>query len=110
MPAKTPPHPRIATRAQWRAARLKLLKHEKEVTRHHDRVSAELRRLPMVKIDKDYVFDGPRGKCRLLDLFEGRRQLIVYHFMFDPKKKNACMGCTGYVDSIGDLSMLHERD
>jgi predicted dithiol-disulfide oxidoreductase (DUF899 family) len=109
MPAKTPAHPRIASRKQWLTARLKLLAHEKEVTKHQDRVSAERRRLPMVNIEKDYVFAGAGGKRRLRDLFEGRRQLIVYHFMFDPDKKNACPGCTGYVDAIGDLSMLHDR-
>ena len=60
-----------------------LLGHEKEL-KHYDRVNAERRRLPMVKIEKDYVFDGPNGKQSLKDLFDGRRQLIVYHFMFDP--------------------------
>ena len=78
------PHPRIVPEGQWLAERKKLLVHEKELTKHHDRVNAERRRLPMVKIEKDYVFDGPNGKQSLKDLFDGRRQLIVYHFMFDP--------------------------
>lgn len=102
-------HPKVASRDEWLAARKELLAKEKEVTRHHDRVSAERRRLPMVKIEKDYVFDGPEGKRSLRDLFEGRRQLIVYHFMFDPKWDEGCPGCTGYVDSLGDLTLLNER-
>jgi predicted dithiol-disulfide oxidoreductase (DUF899 family) len=85
------------------AERKKLLVHEKEVTRHRDRVSAERRRLPMVKPSPD----GPRS---LLDLFDGRRQLIAYYFMFDPEWDKGCPGCTGYVDSLGDLGLLHARD
>ncbi|MES2695166.1 MAG: DUF899 domain-containing protein [Verrucomicrobiota bacterium] len=107
--ASTLPHPPIASRDQWRSARLKLLGDEKEVTKHHDRVSAERRRLPMVKLEKDYVFDGPKGKVSLGELFEGRPQLIVYHFMFDPKWEKGCPGCTGLVDALGDLSLLEER-
>ena len=103
-------HPEIASRDEWLAERRKLLVHEKEATRHHDRVSAERRRLPMVKLDKEYTFNGPDGPRSLLDLFDDRRQLIVYHFMFDPKWDEGCMGCTGYVDSLGNLDMLKERD
>jgi predicted dithiol-disulfide oxidoreductase (DUF899 family) len=103
-------HPEIASRDEWLVARRRLLDHEKELTKHGDRVSAERRRLPMVRIEKDYVFDGPGGKVRLLDLFEGRRQLIVYHFMFDPEWDQGCSGCTSYVDALGDLSMLPARD
>src|SRR6185436_2451868 len=103
-------HPDVASRDEWLAERKKLLVHEKEVTRHRDRVSAERRPLPMVKIDKEYSFDGPDGQRSLLDLFDGRRQLIVYHFMFDPKWDEGCPGCTGYVDSLGDLSLLKARD
>lgn len=103
-------HPEIASREEWTAERKKLLVHEKEATRHRDRVAAERRRLPMVKIDKEYTFEGPEGPRTLLDLFDGRRQLIVYHFMFDPKWTDGCPGCTGYVDSLGDLGMLKDRD
>ena len=103
-------HPEIASREEWLAKRKELLAKEKEVTKHYDRVNAERRRLPMVKIEKDYVFDGPEGKQSLLDLFEGQRQLIVYHFMFDPKWTDGCPGCTGYVDALGDLTMLGERN
>jgi predicted dithiol-disulfide oxidoreductase (DUF899 family) len=86
------------------------LAREKEATRARDALSAARRRLPMVRIDKDYVFVGPGGAARLIDLFDGRRQLIVYHFMFDPRWEAGCPGCTGYVDSLGDLGLLHVRD
>jgi predicted dithiol-disulfide oxidoreductase (DUF899 family) len=103
-------HPPIATRDEWLAARKTLLAHEKEVTKHYDRVSAERRRLPMVKLEKTYMFDSPEGKRSLLDLFDGHHQLIVYHFMFDPAWENGCDGCTGYVNALADLSMLPARD
>jgi predicted dithiol-disulfide oxidoreductase (DUF899 family) len=102
--------PKIVSQDEWLAERKKLLAHEKELTKNYDRVNAERRRLPMVKIQKDYLFDGPEGKRSLADLFEGRRQLIVYHFMFDPQWDKGCPGCTSYVDALGDLSMLKDRD
>jgi predicted dithiol-disulfide oxidoreductase (DUF899 family) len=104
------PHPRIVSRNQWLAERNELLAHEKELTKHYDRVNAERRRLPMVKIEKDYFFEGPNGRQTLKDLFEGRPQLIVYHFMFDPTWDKGCTGCTGLVDALGDLSLLKKRD
>jgi predicted dithiol-disulfide oxidoreductase (DUF899 family) len=104
------PHPRIVSRNQWLAERNELLAHEKELTKHYDRVNAERRRLPMVKIEKDYFFEGPNGRQPLKDLFEGRPQLIVYHFMFDPTWDKGCTGCTGLVDALGDLSLLKKRD
>lgn len=109
MSTTTLPHPPIASSADWRAQRLHLLEHEKELTRQHDRVAAERRRLPMVRIDTDYVFHGPTGPVRLRDLFDGQRQLIVYHFMFDPDWEKGCPGCTGFVDALGDLAMLAQR-
>jgi predicted dithiol-disulfide oxidoreductase (DUF899 family) len=75
-----------------------------------DALAAERRRLPMVKIDKEYVFDGPDGNATLLGLFEGRRQLILYHFMFDPRWDAGCVGCSMLVDGIGHLAQLHVRD
>lgn len=89
MTTATQAHPPIASREEWLAARKKLLAEEKELTRHYDRVNAERRRLPMVKIEKekvekDYLFYGTHGQPNLKALFDGRRQLIVYHFMFDP--------------------------
>ena len=78
------PHPPIVSRDQWLSERKKLLAREKELTRHYDRVNAERRRLPMVKVEKSYLFDAPGGELSLKELFEGRRQLVIYHFMFDP--------------------------
>ena len=104
------PSPKVVAEGEWLTQRKALLEQEKELTRQLDRVNAARRRLPMVKIEKAYTFDGPNGKVALLDLFEGRRQLIVYHFMFDPAWEQGCPGCTGYVDAIGDLSMLAKRD
>ena len=66
--------------------------------------------MPMVKIEKSYLFDGPGGEESLLDLFQGRRQLVVYHFMFDPSWEKGCPGCTAYANTIGDLSMLDKCD
>jgi predicted dithiol-disulfide oxidoreductase (DUF899 family) len=110
MKAGTIPHPPIVSRDQWLGERKKLLAHEKALTGQYDRVNAERRRLPMMKIEKDYIFDGPNGKTSLKDLFEGRRQLVVYHFMFDPAWEKGCSGCTRYVNAIGDLSMLNDCD
>ena len=104
------PHPPIASREQWLAERKALLAHEKELTRHYDRINAERRRLPMVKIEKEYLFEGPNGPVPFEVLFKGRRQLIIYHFMFDPAWEKGCGGCTGYVDAIADISMLHGLD
>jgi predicted dithiol-disulfide oxidoreductase (DUF899 family) len=110
MEIKSQAIPKIVSRAEWLPHRLALLEKEKELTRQRDRVNAERRRLPMVRIEKEYFFDTPNGRASLEDLFEGRRQLIVYHFMFDPEWDAGCPGCTGYVDSLGDLSLLAERD
>src|SRR5262249_39247172 len=104
------PHPPIVSREDWLQKRKELLAAEKELTKHLDRVNAQRRRLPMVKLEKQYACDGPRGKVSLAELFAGKRQLIVYHFMFDPSWDKGCPGCTGLVDSLGDLSMLAARD
>jgi len=103
-------HPPIVSEEEWRAQRIELLAREKELTKTQDRLSAARRRLPMVKVDKDYVFDGPNGKRSLLDLFDGHQQLIVYHVMFDPSWEKGCMGCTGYINALGDLSDLATHD
>ena len=108
--AERVPSPKVVAEAEWLSQRKALLEQEKELTRQLDHVNAARRRLPMVKLGKTYTFEGPNGKATLLDLFEGRRQLIVYHFMFDPAWQKGCMGCTGYVEAIGDLSMLAERN
>jgi predicted dithiol-disulfide oxidoreductase (DUF899 family) len=103
-------HPPITSRDEWQTARKQLLLEEKELTRQRDAVNAMRRRLPMVRVDKPYVFDSPTGEKTLLDLFDGRRQLIVYHFMFDPAWDAGCPGCTGLVNALGDLSLLGARD
>ena len=110
MSTTTIPHPPVVSRAQWRAERLELLQKEKAATRERDRVSAIRRRLPMVRLETHYQFEGPDGPRDLAQLFEGRRQLIIYHFMFDPAWEKGCPGCTGFVDSLGDLSLLAERE
>jgi len=102
--------PQIASLAEWQTARDQLLVKEKTATRARDALAAERRRLPMVKIDKDYIFEGANGKVRLLDMFDGRRQLILYHVMFGPAWEEACVGCSMSVDDIGHLSHLHARD
>ena len=101
--------PGIVSRKDWLVARKALLAKEKEFTCHRDALNAERRRLPMVRVDKDYVFEGPQGSARLLDLFEGRRQLIVYHFMFDPGWDAGCPSCSFLADNIGHLAHLHAR-
>jgi len=106
--------PPVVSQAQWQAAHEKLQAKEKAATRARDALAAERRRQPMVKIDKDYVFKGGNGKVRLLDLFEGRRQLILYHFMFGPGAHGwpdaGCDGCSMFVDQVGNLAHLHARD
>jgi predicted dithiol-disulfide oxidoreductase (DUF899 family) len=104
--------PKVVSRDEWVAARRALLAKEKEFTRRRDELSAERRRLPMVRVDKAYLFEGPDGQKTLLDLFAGRRQLIVGHFMFDPRWEEGCGSCTAGADEIanGLLSHLHVRD
>jgi predicted dithiol-disulfide oxidoreductase (DUF899 family) len=97
--------PEVVSRDAWDASRKALLLKEKEMTHARDALNAERRRLPMVRIEKDYVFQGAGGKATLLDLFEGRRQLIVYHMMWIK-----CPGCSLLVDNIGHLAHLHARD
>jgi predicted dithiol-disulfide oxidoreductase (DUF899 family) len=106
--------PRIVSAAEWQKAHEKLLAKEKAATRARDALAAQRRRQPMVRIEKDYLFDGDHGKASLLDLFEGRRQLIVYHFMFGPGAEGwpdaGCPGCSFFTDQIGHLAHLHARD
>ncbi len=104
--------PRIATRDEWRAARLELLAKEKDLTRRRDELSAERRRQPMVEVEKDYQFAGTNGPTRLIDMFEGREQLIIYHFMFHPEWEEGCSSCTAGTDELspGFLDHLRVRD
>jgi predicted dithiol-disulfide oxidoreductase (DUF899 family) len=104
--------PQVVSNDEWLLARKALLAKEKELTRERDALSAERRRLPMVRVEKDYDFEGPDGKVGLLDLFEGRRQLIVGHFMFDPRWEEGCPSCSAGADEIskGLIAHLHARD
>jgi predicted dithiol-disulfide oxidoreductase (DUF899 family) len=102
--------PPVVSPDEWEAARDQLLAKEKEATRARDALAAERRRLPRVRIEKEYAFEGPDGKASLLDLFDGRRQLILYHFMFGPNQDAGCDGCSMVADGIVDLVHLHARD
>ena len=102
--------PEIVSRAEWTRAHAALLLMEKAATRARDALAAERRRLPMVEVDKAYRFDGPDGDASLLDLFDGRRQLIVYHHMLRPGDDAPCAGCCMFTDNIGHLAHLHARD
>src|SRR5215469_10180113 len=101
--------PQVVSRAEWLAARKQLLAKEKEFTRQRDALNAERRRLPMTEIDKRYAFDGKDGTASLLDLFEDRDQLLIYHFMFDPGWDEGCPSCSFLADNIGHLAHLHAR-
>ena len=102
--------PPIVSETEWQAARDALLAKEKEATRARDALAAERRRLPRVRIEKEYTFEGPQGEVALPELFEGRRQLLLYHFMFGPNQDAGCDGCSMFVDQIGHLAHLHARD
>jgi predicted dithiol-disulfide oxidoreductase (DUF899 family) len=107
----TPP---IVSTEEWEAARQALLVKEKEHTRAGDALAAERRRMPWLAVEKDYAFDGPDGKASLLDLFEGRRQLIVYRAFFEPGvhgwPDHACRGCSMVADHVANLAHLNARD
>jgi len=103
--------PRIVSEAEWLAARKQHLTKEKEFTQLRDQLSAERRKLPWVKIEKPYVFDGANGEETLADLFGGRSQLIVYHFMFGPEWEEGCKSCSFLADHIdGSVVHLAHRD
>jgi predicted dithiol-disulfide oxidoreductase (DUF899 family) len=98
MPTTGTAYPEVTTREEWLAARRKLLAREREVTHLRDAVNAERRRLPMVKVDKDYVFEGPDGELRLIDMFGGRPQLYIHHFMWIDAIDKGCPSCTMAAD------------
>jgi predicted dithiol-disulfide oxidoreductase (DUF899 family) len=101
--------PRIVSEKKWQQAIEAFRKKEKRATRAHDRLAAERRRLPMTRIEKRYVFEGPQGDVSLVDLFEGRRQLLLYHFMFGPLQTQGCTGCSMLVDQVCHPAHLHAR-
>jgi predicted dithiol-disulfide oxidoreductase (DUF899 family) len=103
--------PKIVSQSEWQEARNAFLAKEKELTRARDALAAERRRLPMVRVEKDYTFDGPDGKVTLLELFDGRPQLLLYHFMFAPGVHGwpnaGCPGCSMFLDNIGQFAPVH---
>ena len=111
MSPRTVDNPKVVSRDEWLTARKNLLAKEKQLTRDHDAIAAERRQLPWVKVEKNYVFDSPSGKKTLADLFGGKSQLIVYHFMFGPDWKEGCPSCSFNMDHTdGALVHLAQRD
>ena len=106
--------PSIVTAQEWEAARQRLLVKEKELTRARDAMAAERRRMPWLAVEKEYAFDGPAGEASLLDLFGGRRQLIVYRAFFEPGvygwPDHACPGCSLVADQVAHVAHLNARD
>ena len=106
--------PPIVSAEEWSEAHEALLTKEKEATRARDALAAERRRMPMMAVENDYTFEGPDGSASLLDLFNGRRQLIVYRFFFEPGVEgwpdSGCGGCSMYADQISPLAHLNARD
>ena len=106
----TTSHP-VVSRSEWLAARTALLAQEKAFTKERDRLSEQRRALPWVKVEKDYVFEGSRGKVRLADLFGAHSQLIVYHFMFGPDWQAGCKSCSFYADHFDSMIVhLNQRN
>src|SRR5580698_1563637 len=103
--------PKVVSQTEWLAARKELLVKEKEFTRLRDELSRQRRNLPWEKVEKQYIFDGPNGKVSLADLFDGRNQLIIYHFMLGPDWKEGCPSCSYLMDHLdGAIGHLKARD
>ncbi|MCW2863030.1 MAG: hypothetical protein JWP48_4738, partial [Actinoallomurus sp.] len=103
--------PQVVSAQEWQAARDALLVKEKEHTHALDALAAERRRLPMVRLKKDYRFTAPDGTAvGLAELFQGRRQLVVYHFMLEPGQDSPCGGCASFTDNVADQSHLNARN
>jgi predicted dithiol-disulfide oxidoreductase (DUF899 family) len=102
--------PDVVSQEEWEAANGRILAREKAMTRESDALAAERRRQPVMRVENDYLFERPDGDANLLDLFEGRRQLFVYSFMFGPNQEVGCDGCSMVVDQLTHLAHLHARD
>src|SRR5690242_13754112 len=102
--------PAVVSQEEWEGANARILAKEKELTRAGDALAAERRRQPIMRVEKQYEFEGPGGKATLIDLFEGRRQLFVYSFMFGPNQEEGCDGCSMVVDQLTHPAHLHARD
>ena len=102
--------PRIVSADEWLTERKELLAAEEQAAKALASVTERRRELPAVRVEKEYLFDGPAGRVSLLDMFEGRRQLIVQHFMFDPAWDEGCPVCSYQADSVGNLAHLHSRN
>jgi predicted dithiol-disulfide oxidoreductase (DUF899 family) len=102
--------PRVVSAAEWLAARKELQAAEEEAVSALAQIASQRREMPAVRVEQDYVFEGPDGKASLLDMFEGRAQLIVQHFMFDPAWDEGCPVCSYQADSVGPLAHLHARN
>lgn len=111
MSSRTVDNPKVVSRDEWLAARKQLLVKEKELTRQRDAIAAERRQLPWVKVEKNYIFDSANGKRTLAELFDGRSQLVIYHFMFDPEWQEGCPSCSFNMDHT-DPALVHlaQRD
>ncbi len=101
--------PDVVSREKWRKARKELLQKEKPLTRARDALNTQRRHLPMVRIEKNYVFEGPTGKASLVNLFNGLQQLIIYHFMFDPAWDEGCPSCSNWADQVSRGHLNHLR-
>jgi predicted dithiol-disulfide oxidoreductase (DUF899 family) len=111
---RSPARPTVVGQAEWEAARTELLERERQVAAAMHELAAARKRMPMVRVEGDYAFEGPDGPCTLLDLFEGRSQLILYRFFFDEGVGGwpdaGCVGCSSFADGIPRLGLLHARD
>ena len=107
-------HPPVVSAERWEQARQEMLKREKALTRARDELAADRRRMPWMKVEKDYSFEGPEGSVDLAGLFDGRRQLILYRAFYEPGVKGwpekACMGCSLLADQVSNLAHLNARD
>jgi predicted dithiol-disulfide oxidoreductase (DUF899 family) len=102
--------PKVVPAEEWEAANERIIAKEKALTREGDALAAERRRQPIMRVEREYEFEGPNGTATLLDLFDGRRQLFIYNFMFGPNQETGCDGCSMVADQVTHLAHLRARD